>query len=176
MLPNFQIDQVSALANSCWQLADFGFCLPQPAGSGLQPAPSGIPMFSGPGGLHLTWSFRQPAEDAGGPGPDIQKGKERRQKAACGAALWTLSADAAGHFPVPAPACLQSAEATKDLRALGCCKHRGTRGVSMRATFCSCCSVAGLVCALQSDYHSTDVCRRTRRPAAASSDESNPAS
>ncbi|CAE7941629.1 unnamed protein product [Symbiodinium sp. KB8] len=61
-------------------------------------------MFSGPGGLHLTWSFRQPAEDAGGPGPDIQKGKERRQKAACGAALWTLSADAAGHFPVPAPA------------------------------------------------------------------------
>ena len=116
----------------------FPVFFPQPAGSGLQPAPSGIPMIQRPGGgLHLTWSFLQPAEDAGGPGPEIQKGQERRQKTACGAALWTLSADAAGHFPLRAPAWLQRAEAAKDLRALGCRRHRWIRGVSMRATFCS---------------------------------------
>ena len=76
-----------------------------------------------------------------GPGPDIQKGQERRQKAGCGAALWTLSANPTGHCPLRAPACLQRAEAAKDLRALGCCRHRGIRGVSMRATFCTlqCC-------------------------------------
>ena len=63
-------------------------------------------------------NFLQPAEDAGGSGPETQKARERRQKTGCGAALRTvsaLSADAGGLRPLRAPAGLQRAEAPKDL-------------------------------------------------------------
>ena len=80
-------------------------------------------------------------EDAGGPRPETHKACERRQKTGCGTALRTLSADAAGHCPLRAPAHLQRAKAPKDLRALAWHRPRGIRGVCMRATSCflQCC-------------------------------------
>ena len=133
MLPNFPyIGQVSTLANSCQQLAVF---FPQPAGSGLQPAPSGIPRFSGQGevctGLGASCSQQRMQ---GARVPKLRRASRGGRKLVAallsGLCLRMLPATALFvHRP--------GFRGQKPSRTCEHLQHRGIRGVSMRPTFCS---------------------------------------